>query len=91
MGKKSRSGPGLYFRDLGNNFWIKILQFFDADAEPEPGSGNLFNPKSGMEKNLDPGYGINIPDPQHWIGNISVFLKISIVFAIFCVFFWESS
>ncbi len=44
MGKKSGSGsgiwirdeqPGSYFRELGNLFWGKILQFFDAD----PGSG----------------------------------------------------
>jgi hypothetical protein len=34
-------------------FWVKILNYFDAD--PYPGSGNLF----------DPGSGINIPDPQH--------------------------
>jgi hypothetical protein len=25
------------------------------------------NPGSGMDKNLDPGSGINIPDPQHWL------------------------
>jgi hypothetical protein len=24
---------------------------------------------SGIEKNLDPGSGINIPDPQHWLIN----------------------
>jgi hypothetical protein len=42
MGKKSGSGsgipdeqPGSYFRELSNNFWVKILIFFDAD----PGSG----------------------------------------------------
>jgi hypothetical protein len=31
---------------LENIFWIKILKFFDAD----PGSGNLFDLGSGMEK-----------------------------------------
>jgi hypothetical protein len=41
-----------YFRELGNNFWVKILKFFDAD----PGW-----------KNSDLGSGINIPDPQHWL------------------------
>jgi hypothetical protein len=37
--------PGSYFQDLRNNFWVKILKFFDAD------------PGSGMEKIkiLDPG------------------------------------
>jgi hypothetical protein len=34
-------------------FWFKILKLFDAD--PDPGW-----------KILDPGSGINIPDPQHW-------------------------
>jgi hypothetical protein len=63
MGKKSGSGsgirdeqPGSYFLELRNLFWVKILQFFEAD----PGW-----------KNSDPGWkkvgtGINIPDPQHW-------------------------
>jgi hypothetical protein len=32
--------PGSYFRELRNNFWVKILKFFDAD------------PGSGMEKIL---------------------------------------
>jgi hypothetical protein len=32
----------------------------------DPGSG-IRNPGSGMGKNQDPGSGINIPDPQHWI------------------------
>jgi hypothetical protein len=54
MGKKSRSGPGSYFRKLRKTFWVK---FFDAD----PGS---FEPGSGMEKF---GSGINIPDPHHWL------------------------
>jgi hypothetical protein len=26
----------------------------------------LLDPGYGMDKNLDPGSGINIPDPQHW-------------------------
>jgi hypothetical protein len=30
----------------------------------DPGSG-IRDPGSGMGKNLDPGSGINIPDPQH--------------------------
>jgi hypothetical protein len=26
----------------------------------------FLDPGSGMDKNQDPGSGINIPDPQHW-------------------------
>jgi hypothetical protein len=40
MGEKSRSGsehPGSYFQKLGNNFWVKIFKFFDADVDPDPG------------------------------------------------------
>jgi hypothetical protein len=48
--------PGSYFRELRNNFWVTI---FDADQ----GSG-MKKIVSGMEKNSDPGYGINIPGPQ---------------------------
>jgi len=29
--------------------------------------GWIRDPGSGMGKNPDPGSGINIPDPQHWI------------------------
>jgi hypothetical protein len=36
-------------------FWVKMFKFFYA------------NPGSGMRKNSDPGSGINIKDPQHWI------------------------
>jgi hypothetical protein len=52
MGKKSGSGsatrirdeqPVSYFRALRNNFWVKILTFFDAD----PGWKKFV---SGMEK-----------------------------------------
>jgi hypothetical protein len=54
-------------------FWVNILQFFDADADPgsgnliDPGSGTLIVPGSGIRdgKNSYPGSGINIPDPQH--------------------------
>jgi hypothetical protein len=38
-------------------FWVKILKFFDADADLDTGSGNLFDPGSGTRdgKNSDPG------------------------------------
>jgi hypothetical protein len=62
MGKKpgSRFGmnnPDRISESIETIFWVKILEFFDAD------------PVSGMEKIrmrdgkvADPGY----PDPQHW-------------------------
>jgi hypothetical protein len=53
--KKSRSGM-----KISDIFLVKILKFFDANADP--GYGNLFDPGSGMEKF---GSGINIPDLQH--------------------------
>jgi hypothetical protein len=37
-----------------------FFDFFDADANPDLGSGNSFG------KNSDPGSGIKIPDPQQW-------------------------
>jgi hypothetical protein len=62
MGKKSRSGSRINIPDhisesLETIFWVKISQFFYAD--PDPGSGNFFDPGSGI------GDGKNIPDPQH--------------------------
>jgi hypothetical protein len=43
--------PGSYFRELRNNFWVKIPKFFDGDAHPDPVSGNLLTlyPGSGMK------------------------------------------
>ncbi len=65
--KKSRSGYGMItpdqiFESLENFFWVKllvyflvkILKFFDADADP--GSENIFGPGSGIKK-------IRIRDP----------------------------
>jgi hypothetical protein len=52
---------GSYFRELRNNFWVKIpgIKLFDADPDPgDTGSGILDG------KNSDPGFGINIRDPQ---------------------------
>jgi hypothetical protein len=42
--------PDYISESLENHCRVKILKFFYADAEPDPGSGNLFNPKSVMEK-----------------------------------------
>jgi hypothetical protein len=40
--------PDHISESLETIFWVKILKFFDADANPA--SGNLFVPGSGMEK-----------------------------------------
>jgi hypothetical protein len=50
MGKKSGSGsgmnnPGHISESLETIFWVKILEFFDAEP----------NPESGIFLNLDPG------------------------------------
>jgi hypothetical protein len=46
--------PDHISESLENSFWVKILKFFGADADP--GSGNLFYPGSGSRdrKNSDP-------------------------------------
>jgi hypothetical protein len=36
----------------------KILKFFDADADPDPRSGNIFDPGSGIRDGI-----IRIRDP----------------------------
>jgi hypothetical protein len=65
--KNQDPGSGLktsriMFQELRNNFWVKILEFFDADLDLA--SGIFLNLDPGW-KNSDPGSGINIPDPQH--------------------------
>jgi hypothetical protein len=57
MGKNQdpRSGSRMHIPDhksesLETIFWVKILKFFDADGNPNPGSGNLLDPGSGMVK-----------------------------------------
>ncbi len=50
-GSRSRmNNPNHISESLGTIFWVKILKFFDADAEADPGSGNLFDPGSEMVK-----------------------------------------
>jgi hypothetical protein len=46
-------------------FGVKMLKFFNAD----PGSGIFLTVDPGW-KNSDPGFGINIPDPQHCLNYI---------------------
>ncbi len=41
---------------------LKIIKFFDADADPGSGIIKTLDPEW---KNSDPGSGINFPDPQH--------------------------
>jgi hypothetical protein len=53
MDNKSRSGSGMKISDhiseiLESIFLVKILKFFDADADPDSGSGFFL-------KNSDPG------------------------------------
>jgi hypothetical protein len=38
--------PDHISESLETIIWVKILKFFDVD----PGSGNFFDPESGMEK-----------------------------------------
>jgi hypothetical protein len=56
--KHSRS----YLRKLSKIFWAKIIDFFDADADPGSSANLTPDPVIGMEKF---GSRINIPDPQH--------------------------
>jgi hypothetical protein len=59
MGKKSRYGSGMNIPDhISENleaiFWLKILKFFDADADPGSRIFLTLDPGSGR-KNSDPG------------------------------------
>ncbi len=54
MSKKSTSGSGMTNRELRIKFLGYKLRFLEADRDP------------GIFLTLDPGSGINIPDPQHW-------------------------
>ncbi len=54
MGKKikiqiRKEHLGSNFRELKNNFWVKILKLFYADGCGS-GSGNLFDPGSGKNR-----------------------------------------
>ena len=56
-----------YFRELRNNLLGKNTLILWCGC----GSGNLFDPGSGIRngKNSAPGSGINIPDSQHWFSH----------------------
>jgi hypothetical protein len=64
MGRKSASGSGIRDEQLGSYFLELINQFFGFLGLKDLNS--LM--RSGLEKSRirDPGFGINIPDPQHW-------------------------
>jgi hypothetical protein len=42
MGKNQDPDPVSYFRELRNNCLVKILKFFDADADPGKGLGGRY-------------------------------------------------
>ncbi len=52
--KNQDPDPGSYFRELGNNFWVKILKFFDAD--PVPGFFLTLDPGWKKFRIRDPGW-----------------------------------
>jgi hypothetical protein len=54
------NNPDHISESLETIFCVEILEFFDAD--PGPGMEKIWI-RDG--KNLDPGFGINISDPQH--------------------------
>ncbi len=73
-GPRSESGmniPDHISGSLGTTFWDKIHLF---DADPDPGSGIFVTLDSGW-KIFGPGYGINIPNPQHCPSRIQVIVE----------------
>jgi hypothetical protein len=78
-GRKSASGsgirdeqPGSYFLELRNHFFaflgVKILKFFEKDPGSRMETVRIRDP--GWKK-LDPGSGISIPDPPHWLSDLN--------------------
>jgi hypothetical protein len=77
MGKNQDPDPGSgtnnpdhISESLETIFWVKILEFFDAN--PDPGSVIFLT--------LDTGSGINIPDSQHCIFHIIEFPETKVVY-----------
>ncbi len=61
----SSSHPQLYLR---RNACVDLSGLFEnAGSGGQLRTPSCLDPGSGMGKNQDPGSGINIPDPQHWI------------------------
>ncbi len=52
---------------MTTNFFVPLsFVAVSGSGIRDPGSG-IRDPGSGMGKNQDPGSGINIPDPHHWL------------------------
>ncbi len=62
LGKKSRSGSGMNIPDHISER-LETIFWFQFDLEPDPECGILLILDPGWN-NSDPGFGINIPDPQ---------------------------
>jgi hypothetical protein len=70
MGKKSGSRirneqPGSYFLELRNHFWG--LKYLNSLMRIRDGKIRIRDGKKS-----DPGYGINIPDPQDWLKEVNL-------------------
>jgi hypothetical protein len=55
--------PDHIFESLVKILGLNLVKFSDADMDPGSGIFLTVNPGSRREKF---GFGINIPDPQHW-------------------------
>jgi hypothetical protein len=68
--------PDYISESLETVFWVKIPKFLDAD----PGSGNLFDPESGIRdgKNSDPGSGDKHPGSATLLNFIYLFCSYSL-------------
>jgi hypothetical protein len=68
-------------------FEIKFYNFLIFVASKNGRTKKMYSPSffgvvvgSGMDKNQDPGSGINIPDPQHWCyGSVMILWGIQIL------------
>jgi hypothetical protein len=82
MGRKSASGSGMrdeqprsYFLELRNHFLVFLgLKYLNSLMRIRDPGGRQFGSGIRDGKKSDPGSGINIPDPQHWL-NLFVFSK----------------
>ncbi len=101
LGKKFHNslkfGPNFFLEQFKNLIILHFVKFvatkkcLTKNFHPslfylflDPGSV-IRDPGSGMGKNQDPGFGINIPDPQHWIQHMKFlhfFLFLLVIFAL---------